>query len=414
VTDAVAPLERRRPESRLASADWPVLGVLGAFLLIALNFGAYRVFGDGVGYYSFTQRLFGDGSNATAYNFGDGIMDAPFYGAAKLVASVTGDGARFEPASITIASITYVVAAGLLSWPILVELELPGRALALAAAIFGTPVWYYGSFSPSYTHAADAAVFSAAAWALLEVWRSPALRWRLGAGAALGLAVAVRPFNAGVTAGAVLALALQRRVRDALAVLASAVVVFLALDAVPFLLGVGSNRLQDGTSVTGAAIGFRPLSPLRMLFTEHRGLFLWTPATLLAVVGLALLLRSHPAHGFLVTLAAMGAGLLLMNVALKPWDAGWSFSARYLASPVALYAVGIAGLLASTRAAAHAAAASLTAACIAWSLLVGMNHAFGATQQDGALQVATIRGPSAFGRLAWAYSRVRHVVERAP
>lgn len=411
MTDAVAPLERHRSETRFAWLEWPVLAVLGTFALFALNFGAYRVFGDGVNYYSFTQRLFGDGSDATAYNFGDGLMDAPFYAAAKLASTVVGDGHRIEPASITIASIAWVLVAAGLSWRVLVLLDLPARALALGAVLFGTPVWYYASFSPSYTHAADAAVFSAASFAILGLWRSPELGWRLGAGAALGLAVAVRPFNVGVTAGAVVALACQSRRRDGLTVGGIAVATYLVLDAIPRSLGLSSAVQQDGSSVTASTIGFRPLSPLRMLFTDHRGLFVWTPVTLLAVVGLGLLLRRHPSRGFLVTLASMGAGLLLMNLALKPWDAGWSYSARYLASPVTLYAVGIAGLVAATRAAARTAAVVATIACTAWAVVVGMNHAFGESQSDGAVEILTSRSPAAFIHRTWAYSRVRHVVE---
>ena len=65
-----------------------MLGVLVAFAAFALNFGAYRVFGDGVNYYAFTERLFGDTSGGTAYNFGAGLMNAPFYGVAKLAGVV--------------------------------------------------------------------------------------------------------------------------------------------------------------------------------------------------------------------------------------------------------------------------------------------------------------------------------------
>jgi hypothetical protein len=36
-----------------------VVGVLAVVALFALNFDAYRVFGDGVNYDSFTPRLFG-------------------------------------------------------------------------------------------------------------------------------------------------------------------------------------------------------------------------------------------------------------------------------------------------------------------------------------------------------------------
>jgi len=412
VTESVASAAPHQAGARLGRTDKLVLAVLAVFVFFSLNFGADRVFGDGVNYYSLTQRIFGDRHGGSGYNFGVGIMNVPFYGAAKVASVGAGHEQRLERASITIASITWVLLAAILSWWILAKLELPGRPLALAAAIFGTPVWYYASFSPAYSHATDAAAFALASWAMFGLWSSPALAWRLGAAGALGLAVAVRPFNAGVAAGAVFALAAFRHFRDAIIVGVGAIASYLALAAVPYALGLSFTRRVDGTEIADTALGFSPLSPLRMLVTNHRGLFIWTPVTLLAVVGLALLIRDHPSRPFLVTLAAMGAGLVLMNLALKPWDAGWSFSERYLASPVTLYAVGVAGLLASTRAWSHTAAAAAAIIFTGWSLLIGMNHAFGASQSDGAIAVATKRSPSEFVHRAWAYSRLRHVVDK--
>jgi hypothetical protein len=412
VTDAAVPLEASRTQATTSSSDrWVLWGLLG-FTLLALNFGSYHVFGDGVNYYSLTQRLLGDGHGGSAYNFGVGLMNAPFYAAAKIAAVGAGHAAKLEAGSITLASIFWVLVAAFLSWRVLVALALPHRGLAVTVAVLGTPVWYYASFSPSYSHAADAAAFAAASWTILGVWSSPSLGWRLGAGAAFGLAIAVRPINVGMTAGALIALLGFRRLRDAAIIALGAAATYLVLASIPYALGLPFGKRTDGTTISGGAVGFAPLSPVRMLFTEHRGLFLWTPVTLLAVVGLALLLRRHAWRGYLVTLTAMGGALLVMNVGLKPWDAGWSFSERYLASPVTLYAVGIAGLLACTRGAVRTAAIVAAVAFTGWSLLLGMNHAFGAEQSDGAFAVATKRSPSAFLHRAWAYSRLRHIVDR--
>jgi hypothetical protein len=406
------PLGKRLTATSRAAGDTTVVAVLAVFLAFSLNFGAYRVFGDGVNYYAFTQRLFGDTSGGTGYNFGVGLMNAPFYTLAKAGSVVVGHAAKLERASITLASISWVLLAALLSWRVLVRLDLPGRALAIAVATFGTPVWYYASLSPASSHAADAATFALAAWALLLVWSSSAVGWQIAAGTALGLGVTVRPFNVGVAAGAVLALAAFRKFRAAAIVAACVAATYLLLASIPFALGLSFTKAISGQSVSGNSLAFAPLSPIRMLFTNHRGLFVWTPATLLAVIGLGLLLRRHPARGFLTTLAAMGAGLLAMNVGLKSWDAGWSYSARYLASPLTLYAVGISGLIFVSRGAARAAVVAAAALCTAWSLLIGMNHAFGALQSDGAWAVATKRTPTEFLHQTWAYSRIRHLLER--
>ena len=185
----------------------------------------------------------------------------------------------------------------------------------------------------------------------------------------------------------------------------------------PLALGTGLLTRADGSSVGSRGdFGFAPLTPVRMLFTLHRGLFVWTPATALAVAGFVLLIRRH--HGvertFLVTLGAMVVALLLMNVSLTWWDGGWSFSMRYLASPLALYAIGLGGLLASAGRRLRLLVAVI-AVTVAWSLFLGMNHAFGVSQRDGANDIVALyvhgqRTPGDFVRTAWNYSRVRHLV----
>jgi hypothetical protein len=387
--------------------------VTAAYLLFTLNFGAYRVFGDGEQYFSFVQRLFGDRADASGYNFGVGLMNVPFYAAAKLAALVSGISAeRATRASVTFASITWVFVAAAATFYLVRKLRLPAATLATAAAVFGTPVWYYASFSPSYSHAADAAAFSVASVCVWKLWSTQSLWWRAGAGAALGLAVAVRPFNAAVVAGAVIALAALRRLRDAGAVAVAAVAAFCALAAIPLALGLSLTQRADGTDVSAGTVGFAPLSPLRMLFTLHRGLFLWTPVAAVAVVGIALLLRRHPARGFLVTLAAMAAGLLLSYVGLVWWDGGWSFSQRLLSAPVPLYGIGVAGVLAAVSNRRRVIASGGVVVLTACSVFLGMSHAFGARQSDGALELAATRGPGSFAHLTWSYSRIRHVVER--
>lgn len=414
-----------RASDRGGEISWPFarsrggVAALAVFAIFALNFGAYRVFGDGEQYFSFVERLFGDGSGGSGYNFGVGLMNAPFYAAARLAEAAGADagGHSLTRASITIASIFWLLVAGLVTLWLLERLDLPGRGLAVGAALLGTPAWYYASFSPSYSHAADAGVFALASAAVWFLWHRPELAARLATGGALGLAVAVRPFNAGVVAGCLLALVAFRRYRDALLVGASALGTFLALATVPLALGLSLTSRSDGTSVSAGSVGFAPFSPLRMLFSLHRGLFVWTPVTLIAVVGLALLLRRHKERPFLVTLASMGAGLLLIHTGLDWWDGGWSFSMRHLAAPVVLYGIGVAGAIASVR--RQRALVLLVSAAIAWSVFLGMNHAFGASQEDGADDIAARvasgeRTPHELADLTWAYSRARHIVERLP
>ena len=47
-----------------------------------------------------------------------------------------------------------------------------------------------------------------------------------------------------------------------------------------------------------------------------------------------------------------------------------------------------------------------------WSVFLGMNHAFGASQPDGAFAVAGKRSATQFLHRTWSYSRIRHLVDR--
>src|SRR5882672_1441706 len=89
---------------------WP----LALYTLFALNFGAYRVFGDGEMFFSFDQHLFGDRRDGTAYNFGTGLLDAPFYAVGKVASGLgvhSPTGGSLTRPMITIASIVYVLLA---------------------------------------------------------------------------------------------------------------------------------------------------------------------------------------------------------------------------------------------------------------------------------------------------------------
>jgi hypothetical protein len=400
----------RRPRLDVAVAA-------AAVLAVCVNFGSYRVFGDGESYYSFVQRLFGDRPNGSGYNFGTGLMNAPFYALAHGAKALVGSGSiavHALPASITIASIAYALLAFAVSVDLVGRLRLPARGFVAGAAVLGTPLWYYASLSSSYTHAADAAAFSLAAGAAARATRAPSGRWYLALGAALGLEVAVRPFNLGLVAGACIALVALGRVRAAVETAAASAIAFGLLVLVPIALGTGLLTRSNGAPVgSRSTFGFAPLTPVRMLLTDHRGLFVWTPLTLLSTAGFVVLLRRQsPWRSFFVVLGSMVLGLLLIHASLAEWDGGWSFSMRYLASPIPFYAIGLAGLLDALRERRRSWIVALASACVAWSLYLGLCHAFGANQQSGAVGVATTHSPRSFLHLIWSYSRVRHVVDR--
>lgn len=387
------------------------------FALFSLNFGLYSINGDAKLYLTFVQRLCGDvpDSAPNVYGFGIGLLSAPFYALGRLVqmSGVAGSfGSALPIASLTLASTAFVVLAWVLSSILLRRLGMPYPELSVALAVLGTPVWYYASFQPLYAHPADAALFALIALLTLTLWRQPSTRHAVMTGAAIALAMTVRPFNLALLVGLCGVLAARARFSNAIAVGATAVTAYGLLLLIPVLA-----HAQFGGLGVSSELGFYPLSPLKMLFTDHRGLFVWTPVSFLAVVGVGIALRRRDLDGYLIALSSMVTCLLLFYMGFKVWDGGWSFSSRFLASPVAFYAIGISLLFSFVQKGRRTLLICFAVLCAAWSVFVGMNHAFGfADQPDGAIAIVRpyivgARPPAEFVKRAWAYSRVRHVVE---
>jgi len=398
----------------LARQHWSIALTCLVFLVFALNFNAYRVFGDGTIEFGFVRKLFGEHVDALAYQFGTALLNAPLYGLGK-VASAAGlgdiQGNPVGPATVSLSSNLYALGAVLLTAVLLTKLRLPRRGLVLIAALFGTPLFYYAVFSPAYSHATDtflvtlavACVYRQLLCEVSEWW------WAAAAGGLLGFAATVRYLNAAQALALAVALAMLRYPRAAVAAAGSAIATFGLLLLIPIGLGVPFFT----KSLTLQRAAFSPLSPFKMLFSNERGLFVWSPVAVLALVGYVHLVRTRRGaeRRFLVVAGAMGAALVVSYGAWPDWAGGWSFSQRFLTSLFPLIAIGIGGAFERWK------TSVVVLACLAtlWSVFLGFNHVFGAQQSDGAAQIAAKiangqRPPHAFFELLRAYSRLKYLL----
>lgn len=379
--------------------------------LVLASIGTFSVFGDGEWHYAFLQRLFGDREQAFAYQFGVAIWQAPFYAAAGLV-DLVGPDVREE--SVGVAAAAALVLTLWLGWRLLESAALPARLAVLLATVLGTPLWYYVVFAPSYSHAVDTAAYTAAALALLRTLQTGSIRWILAFGAVLGALPVIRYANVAALPGLFLPLLLHRQWRPSLQAAAACVCSGAVLAAVPLLFGIdyGTPSTQEEADVPNAAgatarVAFDALVPLKMLFTLQRGLFLWTPLTVLAVVGLVLLARSRPdLRRYLVGLLGAGVGLLgAYSFWANSWHGDSSFSQRFLTGLFPLFLVGVAELVRRVP-----RALALVAVATAWSVFIGLNHFYGyegASGDDGVDDIVSVwvdgdRTPAGFARLVGA------------
>jgi hypothetical protein len=134
-------------------------------------------------------------------------------------------------------------------------------------------------------------------------------------------------------------------------------------------------------------------APARMLFSERRGLFLWTPLTALAVIGLGLLVaRLRERRRYLAGLCVAGVLLVAIHALWGDfWTNGFSFSQRFLSSLFPLWVLGVAELVRRWR---WWAAGALTV-CALFSVYLGFNHFIGyhgISEEDGLTDVLTTNG----------------------
>jgi hypothetical protein len=381
-------------------AVWLVL-----YALFALTFASFQVKGDAESYFNLLRRFFGERPDFSfAYQFGSDFWNWPFFLLGKGLGAIFGAEPKtfhvtFEEISITLAANVAFLVILWLGWRLLRELGLPHGPAILFTTTFGSPLFYYVVFEPGSKHAVDTLVILAALLVLLRVFRGAGDRAIVGLGALAAVSLDVRWANIAFLAPLAVSLWLVRR-RAAVIAGVTAAMLAPALYAIPALRGVSyfvpsyfpeSGQTSAGVhpvigGVSNPLNGFDPLIPLKMLFSIHRGLYVWTPLTAIATIGfvLAVMHEHEPVRRrFLQTLLAASVSLLLVHAIWGQWDGGFAFSTRFLTSLFPLFLIGIAELVRRVGVFLYAP----LAICVAWSLLLAFVHVIGyagITQRDGA------------------------------
>ncbi len=337
------------------------------------------------------------------FSVGPGLLWSPFFALSHgvvlllraLGAPISADGfSYFEEAVVCVASALYAMLGLFLVYRWLLGL-VPGWVALLAAfSVFaGSSALYYAVFEPSMSHTLELFSVGLFVWILLARPDTGLAGW-LAVGTAAGLMTIVRWQN-----GVFLILLLLRFFRD--------------------WPGRGGRGVVAAVFArTGAAaIGFVPLVMLQIVFwrltlgqyltvpqgthylnvsaphivdvllsTRH-GLFLWTPITLLGMVGL-LFVRDRKLAAFL--LAAFALDLYISSVVLD-WSGHASYGIRRLVGATPVFALGFAALVDRlTTAAARRVIAALTGLAILWNFAFIVQYRLGLIPTDDYLTARQI------------------------
>lgn len=427
-----------------------MLGGLAFYLLFVVTFASFRVNNDGLVYYNFLRRLLGeDVPNAYSREFGAALFNVPFYAVARGVQGLTpldsAFGAPLTEVSIAVASTVAVLLTLYLGWRILSELELPNGPAVLLLTLFGSPLFYYAVFQPSYKHAVDVLFATVFAFLLLRTTEQSDRRMLLALGACLGVMVTIRYVNVAFFVGVLTAFLFRRQPRAAGTVALAMLVTALVVVSLPGLRGIRySQPPQSAAVATPLEGGLLPYSiehpcreyylahrlsltqclrnrlgvelaprvPVQMLVSVRRGLFLWTPLTLVATFGFALLYRRRPdRRAFLAGILAAAVALVLIHGIWGGfWWGGFSFSQRFLSALFPFFLLGVAEIVRRFGRVGWAVLAVCTvfSVFVAFNLFVGYK---GESEKDGIdtivhLYTSGERTPAQLvrliGRHAWA------------
>lgn len=291
---------------------------------------------------------------------GSAVLWAPFYLLAHLAVTVfggTADGYSWPYlAAVCYASALYALLGALLMHDALRRhggFAEPAASWSPAALWLATPILYYATLAPGFSHAPSLFAVSLLVWLWLEARQregGQATWWWALTGAAGGLCALVREQDGLFLVAPALDLVfttLEKRswkegLRLGIALAAAAVVVFLPQLAVYKVL---TGAYAPSKMVSGK-MDYSSPHFLEVLFDPGHGLFVWSPLLLVATLGLVLAIRRGPPR----VPALLGVAFLLqvwVCGALYTWQQAGAFGARRFVATTPVFAWGLAAVLAA-------------------------------------------------------------------
>ena len=332
----------------------------GVFIYQQLNFNFF-VYADSalqlnksICDYRFTVA---PGERVNKYYAGTAVAQTPFFIVAHLYAladpETRADGYSYPYMyGIGLAAIFYCILGLFYLDKILLHYNITtaNRIITLWAIAFGTNVFAYTIAEPGMSHIYSFAFVAIFAYHLLQWFKNYGTRNLLYAAAALGLILLIRPVNIMVIffipflAGSAnnLTTAAKQWVANPRAIGITLLVPLAIISIQLVLYGISTNHFfiySYGNE------GFNFLHPkvFAILFSYKKGLFVYTPIALVALLGTLLFARQSLYKGITFFIAFFGITYVLSS--WWCWWYGGSFSGRAFIEYYPLLMIGMATLL---------------------------------------------------------------------
>jgi hypothetical protein len=366
---------------RLSSKAWWLIALWLLGLVVLFNPWVHGT--DPVGYYSWLRSAVIDGNldttneyyfygkdqdhiifpgptgyNENPYAIGSPILWSPFFLTAHAISVIlhlpTDGYAPLYQVATGLGSAIYALLGLWLAYRIARELFDARAAIWATIGIWwATPLLFYMYSNPIMSHANDAFVNALFIYVWYRTRSNLSNRNWVWRGAALGLAALVRPQN---TLLALLPLAeasaimLRDRRLELLTWLKRAflfglaAVILFAPQLITWQQTYGTLLPGNPYAVYGDKFDFTSPHFFDVLFSTARGLFVWSPLVLFAIVGLIVFAWRVD--------RTLGIGLILVWLAQvyligswSQWSAAASFGQRFMINGTPLYIIGLAALL---------------------------------------------------------------------
>jgi hypothetical protein len=298
------------------------------------------------------------------YGIGTAVMIAPFFAAGHLIAVADGaseDGFSWPyQAAAAAAGAVYALLGLALLWRLLARFFEPSVvAVTIVAITFGAAVFQYATYDATFSHAFSFCLIALVLLLSLEVWQRPRAASAATLGATLGLVGLVRLTN--LVAVLLPALIGVRHVRDLrprlrvllrrldLLALGAGAFVIVLIPQLAYWQKITGRTFINSYHHEGQYLDLLDPHLYGVLFSVRKGLFVWTPLVLLAVVGLPLLRRAIPAL-FVPAIAYLAVQTWVV-ASWSVWSYGGSFGMRALIEAMPVLALGLAALIQQARSA---------------------------------------------------------------